>query len=92
MMFDPAHGRPIDEGVDLINDLLYWDREEPDEEPKLLVSSECKNLIYSLREWTGADGPTGASKDPVDCLRYLVQEDQLRVDEQQLEIRKGGSY
>ena len=92
MYFDPAHGRQIDEGVDMINDLLYWDREDPSALPGLVVSSECKNLIYSLREWTGADGQKGASKDPIDCLRYLVQEEQLRINEKQLEVKSGGSY
>lgn len=92
MIFDAAHGRAIDEGVDLINDLLYWDKEDPGDSPRLYVSSECKNLIYSLREWTGADGDRGASKDPIDCLRYLVQEDQLRVTGEQLEVKSGGSY
>jgi len=76
----------------MINDLLYWDKEEPGDAPKLMISSECKSLIYSLREWTGADKDKGASKDPVDCLRYLVQEDQLLVNERQLEVKRGGSY
>jgi hypothetical protein len=25
-----------------------------------------------LKEWTGQDGQKGASKDPIDCLRYLA--------------------
>jgi len=92
MYFDKGSGRPIEEGVGMINDLLYWDKEEPGDAPKLMISSECKSLIYSLREWTGADKDKGASKDPVDCLRYLVQEDQLLVNERQLEVKRGGSY
>jgi len=37
----------------------------------LFISDNCKNLIYCLKEWTGADGEKGATKDPIDCLRYL---------------------
>ena len=92
MMFDASSGRPIDEGVGMVNDLLCWDRDNPDDTPRLFVSSECRNLIYSLREWTGADRERGASKDPVDCLRYLVQEDQLTVKPEQLIMSKGSSY
>lgn len=92
MFFDPACGKLIDEGVDLINDLLYFDRNDPASQPRLMISDACRNLIYCIREWTGADRDKGASKDPIDCLRYLVQEDQLRVSEQQLEVKSGGSY
>jgi hypothetical protein len=40
--------------------------------PKMFVSSECPNLIYALREWTGKDGNKGACKDWIDLLRYAA--------------------
>ena len=95
MHFYPAPGKDIQTGVALINDLLYYNQQEPvDDEnyPRLYVSRSCKNLIYSLREWTGLDGNKGASKDPVDCLRYLVTDDNLMVEEEQVMMRGGGSY
>lgn len=76
MWFTPAAGLRIEEGVGIINNWLSWDRDSPllalTNEPNLYVSEECRNIIYSLKEWTGADGDKGASKDPIDVLRYLA--------------------
>lgn len=76
MWFTPAAGLRVEEGISIINDWLAWNKDEPlialHNEPKLYVSENCRNLIYSLREWTGADGDKGATKDPVDVLRYLA--------------------
>ena len=70
----PAPFDNIDEGVSLVNDLLDYKRGEINEtnEPHLYISSDCKATIFALKEWTGADGKTGASKDPIDCLRYMA--------------------
>ncbi len=95
MHFYPAPGKHIDEGVALVNDLLYYDqsRSVDDENyPRLYISDRCPNLIYAMREWTNADGDRGACKDPIDCLRYLVTDDNLMVEEGCLEQRGGGSY
>ena len=75
MEMTPAAGVRVEEGVALINDWLAWDREQPLSmlnEPGLYVSSDCQNLIYAMREWTGQDGDKGATKDPIDVLRYLA--------------------
>jgi len=76
MHFIPAASASVDERVLVINDLLCYDREQPLEQgknfPRLMVHETCQNLIYSMREWTGADGQKGASKDPIDALGYLV--------------------
>lgn len=95
MFFTPAPGLRIEEGVALINDALAHDPSQPlspINEPKLYVSKNCQNLIYSLREWTGADGEKGASKDPVDCLRYLMVVQPEEYDEDHYKCRGGGSY
>lgn len=91
MEFLPASGKDIDEGVHMINGALdYDDRVElgafsPDlariNSPLLMISEECPNLIYSLREWTGKDGQHGACKDPVDCLRYGFEHDLQYIGE-----------
>jgi len=73
MTFTPAAGVKIDQGVALINDGFSYDQANPLTEknsPKLYVSEKCQNLIYCLSEWTGIDGDKGATKDPIDCLRY----------------------
>lgn len=75
LTFVPAATVSVDERVLLINDLLSYNKEmeiSEDNTPRLFVSDRCQNLIYSLREWTGADGQKGASKDPIDCLGYIT--------------------
>ena len=73
--FVAASGRDIEEGIDLINDLLDYDEDKPIDplnSPRLLVSEECRNIIFALQNWTGADGLHGACKDFIDLVRYLV--------------------
>lgn len=99
--FTPAAGVNVDERVLVINDLLCFDREKDIEQgknhPKLMVSSNCSNLIWSMKEWTGHDGQKGASKDPIDCLGYLVVMQPTHLDAELMKkqfnkISKGGTY
>ena len=83
MVFVPAPGVRIEEGVAAINNLFSFDRDKPIDaynEPKLYVSENCKNLIACLQMWTGKDKEKGASKDPIDALRYLVLMDPQYVE------------
>lgn len=83
MGFVPAPGGQIENGVALINDRLDWNQELPlsgVNQPKLFISSACKNLIWALYNWTGIDRDKGACKDPVDALRYLVTSDPYYID------------
>jgi len=76
MEWMPAPGCKVDEGSTLINDWLDYDTLRPVDAlncPQLYVSEDCENTIFSLREWTGADGEKGASKDPVDCLKMAAK-------------------
>jgi phage terminase large subunit-like protein len=78
LYFRPTPGGPIGEGIQKINDLLNYDLDRPVDffnKPRLLISAECPNLIFALQTWTGLDGEKGATKDPVDCLRYFATED-----------------
>jgi hypothetical protein len=45
-----------------------------------------------MKEWTGADGNKGSSKDPVDLVRYLVLSGCNNVEGDILRPRGGGSY
>jgi hypothetical protein len=95
LFFEPAAGLRLEEGIAIINDALSYDTSQPlsaVNQPRLYVSESCQNLIYSLREWTGADGEKGASKDPIDCLRYLVVMDPEEENENTWKGTKGGSY
>lgn len=102
MYFVPASGKDIGEGVGMINDGLDFDDQVPIgqyspslarvNEPLLYISSECPNLIYSLREWTGKDGLKGACKDPIDTLRYALEADVQFVGADAFRWQGGGSY
>jgi hypothetical protein len=97
--FNPTSGRAIDEGVDLINNALAYDPDKPvahGNEPRLFISRDCANVIYSLKEWTGADGNKAATKDPLDCVRYAVtaEPELLYVEGDILrpQVHPGGGY
>lgn len=75
MYFTPAAGLRLEEGVAIINDWFSYDPNQPISsvnQPKLYISDNCHNLMWCLREWTGLDNEKGASKDPIDALRYLA--------------------
>lgn len=85
---EPASGQKIDVGVNIINDLLINGR--------LKIAKSCRNTIYSLTNWTNADGNKGACKDFVDQLRYGVESDidsfgaEDATEIGKIEIQKGG--
>lgn len=95
MHFVPSAGIKIEQGVALINDGFAYDTTQelsPLNKPKLYISERCQNLIYCLKEWTGLDGEKGATKDPVDCLRYLMTMNPIYMDDSTMKGFGGGSY
>jgi len=75
LIFEPTPGDDVSEGVRMIENLLYYDSaKEVDffNRPKLYVSESCRNTIFAMQTWTGADGQKGATTDPIACLRYGV--------------------
>ena len=95
MHFKPAAGVRIEQGVAMINDGFAYDISQDltgINKPKLYISDACQNLIYCLKEWTGKDGEKGASKDPIDCLRYLLVMDPVYQDGNTMKALGGGSY
>ncbi len=71
----PAPGVDIDNGLQLINNLLSYDDKKPLSSmngPKLYISDRCTNLIFAMEAYTAKGGSTEATKDPVDALRYIV--------------------
>ena len=95
MDFLATPGQGVDEGIQLINDWLSYDTRRPVDalnHPRLMISERCKNVIYALQEWTGADGKNGATKDPIDLLRYLVLCGAENVEGDILNGRRGGAY
>lgn len=74
LTFIPAPGVEIENGLQLINGLLSYDEKQPLSvlnSPKLYISERCQNLIYAMQEYTAKGGRDEATKDPIDCLRYL---------------------
>ena len=95
MYVTPSAGIKIDQGIAIINDWLCYDQTQPlsaINQPKLFISEKCQNLIYSLREWTGNDGDKGASKDPIDALRYIAVMDPIHDSVNSYKPTGGGSY
>lgn len=92
---DLTPGDNIDEGCVRICDLLDFNENEKlsfVNRPRLYVARSCVNTIFSLQTWTGADGNKGASKDPIDLMRYKVLADCGYVEPESWESVKGGYY
>ena len=75
--FVPASGGEVNEGITMLSDLLHWrpnaeNPDDPSNSPRLYFLNSCKNMIFALSTWTGADGKRGATKDFVDVGRYYV--------------------
>lgn len=95
MYFNPSAGIKVEQGIAIINDWLMHDITQPlspINQPKLYISENCQNLIYSLREWTGKDKEAGATKDPIDALRYLAVMNPEYDGENSYKSVGGGSY
>lgn len=81
MVFHPAPGgssedgkREIDDGIQMITNLLSYDQSKPVDSvnsPRIYFSDQCQNTIFSMAEYTSKLGQGEATKDPIDCLRYL---------------------
>ncbi len=78
-----AGSSKIKEGVSMINDRLFYNDEDTtltpeglltfhSRAPSIYIAETCTNLIFAAQHWTGMDGGAGATKDPIDALRYLI--------------------
>ncbi len=80
----PAPGYDIEEGLQSINDWLSWNDKELmtlGNRPKVYISEQCENLIYSMTEYTDMGGKNEPTKDPIDCMRYLATAEIGHIDE-----------
>ena len=71
-----APGLNVDHGISLINDRLSYDTTQPLSAlnaPKLYISEACPNLIYAFKNFTNMGGKDEATKDGIDCARYLLE-------------------
>lgn len=95
MIWTPAPGGQILDGIQLVNDRFAYDEDRPVNAlncPRMFVVEDCQQSIYAFREYTGLDGQKGALKDVVDPTRYFVKADVGYVEPGSLGSSGGGSY
>ena len=83
------------DGIHLINDWLGYDTTRVVDalnRPRMRIHKRCKNMLWCLKNYTGADGPTAASKDPVDNVHYFVRHDPQPVAGQSWIVDTGRRY
>lgn len=75
LYYELTPGDDVAEGVRLLNDRFSYDTTQPINAlncPKLFIAASCKNTIFALETWRNAEKAKGATKDPIDNLRYFV--------------------
>lgn len=75
MVTIPAPGVDVENGLQLLNNLFSYDQDKPLDSvnaPRIYISDQCQNFIYACSEYTAKGGSGEATKDPVDCGRYLA--------------------
>ena len=95
MWFTPAPGLTIEQGIGQINDALNYNADEPlsiVNEPRLIISDRCGNLIDCMQNISSAGGERNKFKDFTDVLRYIITHEPTHVDENTYAAVGGGSY
>lgn len=76
MEFIPASGVNEDEGLNMVNELLDWNPEQPLvpilNAPKLYVCADALQVVWMFENFTGRGGAKGACKDFADLVRYMA--------------------
>ena len=93
--FEPTPGDEINEGVQSINDWLAWDTLKPRDAlncPTLYLAKSCKNTLFALETWTNSEKGKGATKDPIDNLRYAALAGLGYIPPEAYASAPGGSY
>jgi hypothetical protein len=102
LRFGLAPGKDVSDRIQRIRNGLEGETEGARQEgadetrwvrrPRLLVSEECRNLIFSLETWKWTppegEGERGACKDPIDTLGWFF--DEGLDDEGREEVRSYG--
>lgn len=91
----PAPGVDIDNGIQLINNLLAWDESKPRDSmnsPRMFISDRCQNFIYAMSEYTGRGGRNESTKDPIDCARYLAVSNVAFIEHKPMDTHRTGVY
>lgn len=91
--------------VQLVNDLLgytdewytAWQAKQLDPSvslpinggPRLFICDQCENVDFALKQFTGEGGTKEATKDPIDCLKFLACAQPGYVDESRKRMKPG---
>lgn len=95
LYYELTPGDEVGEGVRLLNDRFSYDPTKPVDAlncPKLFVAESCANTIFALETWRHAEKGKGATKDPIDNLRYFVLEGLDYVADAAYADHGGGHY
>lgn len=96
MRFFPASGVHIDEGIKAVDNLLDYDKTKPAmpvmNYPRLFVARSCKQVIWTMLNYTALGGEMGGCKDFADLLRYMALARLRYVGDGKLKTMGGGSY
>ncbi len=85
----PAPGVDIENGLQLLNNLMAYDQNKPlssTNAPHFYVCEDCVNTIFAFSEYTGKGGTTEATKDAIDGPRYLAVSNIQFYDERKATI------
>jgi hypothetical protein len=91
----PGIKRSAREDIQIINDWLDYDREQPLSvlnEPKLFISDRCQNLIRAMVNLTIDAKSEDPNWDPIDCLRYVAVTQPCFNDPQAPNFKGGGGW
>lgn len=95
LFFELTPGDDINEGVGLLNDRLSYDplkKVDGMNCPRLYIAASCVNTIFALLTWRNKEGRKGATKDPIDNLRYFVLQGVEYMAPEDFASTGGGHY
>ena len=90
-----AEALDVETGVQAINNLLSWNREEKmslENKPRLMISDACQNLRACMQEYQPSEGAKAISKDFVDVVRYFCVGNYEYYEEAELVASGTGGY
>ncbi len=96
MRFRPAPGLDIQVGIEAVNQLLYFDKEQDMipglNYPRLFVVRSCRQIIWTLDNYSALGGEHGGCKDFADLLRYAATSRFRYITPGACKTHGGGSY
>ncbi len=89
-----GHGKTVEDGLPLVNDLLEWNRDEDYipgiNAPRLFVLESCKQVRWMFENYTTKAGEEGACKEYADLVRHLAKANPIYIEPGPAKTRGGG--